>query len=46
MKVGRSLEFSRLLSIEMTVLMLNHQTFIDIPYLGQSRPKKISKIYD
>lgn len=44
MKVGHSLGASGLLSIEMAVLMLNHQTFIDIPYLEQSRPKKISKI--
>ena len=32
------------LSVEMAILMLNHQTFIDIPYLEQSHPKKISKI--
>lgn len=43
-KVGHSLGASGLLSIEMAVLMLNHQTFIDIPYLDQSLPKKISKI--
>lgn len=44
LKVGHSLGASGLLSIEMAVLMLNHQTFIDIPYLDQSHPKKISKI--
>lgn len=44
LKVGHSLGASGLLSIEMAVLMLNHQTFIDIPYLEQSSPKKISKI--
>ncbi|MCC1485276.1 beta-ketoacyl synthase N-terminal-like domain-containing protein [Winogradskyella immobilis] len=44
LKVGHSLGASGLLSIEMAVLMLNHQTFIDIPYLEQSHPKKISKI--
>jgi len=43
-KVGHSLGTSGLLSLEMATLMLNHQTFIDIPYLEQSRPKKISKI--
>ncbi|RZN84681.1 MAG: beta-ketoacyl synthase [Winogradskyella sp.] len=44
LKVGHSLGASGLLSIEMAILMLNHQTFIDIPYLEQSHPKKISKI--
>ena len=44
LKAGHSLGASGLLSIEMAVLMLNHQTFIDIPYLEQSPPKKISKI--
>ena len=43
-QVGHSLGASGLLSIEMAILMLNHQTFIDIPYLEQSHPKKISKI--
>ena len=33
-----------MLSIEMAILMLNHQNFIDIPYLEQSHPEKISKI--
>jgi len=44
MKIGHSLGTSGLLSIEMAILMLNHQIFIDIPYLEQSHPKKISKI--
>ena len=44
LKVGHSLGTSGLLSIEMAILMLNHQTFIDIPCLEQSSPKKISKI--
>ena len=44
LKVGHSLGASGLLSVEMAILMLNHQTFIDIPYLEQSQPKKISKI--
>jgi len=44
LKVGHSLGTSGLLSIEMAVFMLNHQTFIDIPYLDQSLPKSISKI--
>jgi len=43
-QVGHSLGSSGLLSIEMAILMLNHQKFIDIPYLEQSHPKKISKI--
>lgn len=43
-QVGHSLGASGLLSIEMAILMLNHQKFIDIPYLDQSVPKKISKI--
>ncbi|WP_299112494.1 beta-ketoacyl synthase N-terminal-like domain-containing protein [uncultured Winogradskyella sp.] len=43
-QVGHSLGASGLLSVEMAILMLNHQTFIDIPYLEQSHPKKISKI--
>ncbi|RNC88371.1 MAG: beta-ketoacyl synthase [Winogradskyella sp.] len=43
-QVGHSLGASGMLSIEMAILMLNHQKFIDIPYLEQSRPKKISKI--
>ncbi|WP_296384108.1 beta-ketoacyl synthase N-terminal-like domain-containing protein [Winogradskyella sp.] len=43
-QVGHSLGASGLLSIEMAILMLNHQTFIDIPYLEQSHPKKISRI--
>lgn len=43
-QVGHSLGASGLLSIEMAILMLNHQTFIDSPYLEQSQPKKISKI--
>lgn len=44
LQVGHSLGASGMLSIEMAVLMLNHQKFIDIPYLEQSHPEKISKI--
>ncbi len=44
LQVGHSLGASGMLSIEMAILMLNHQKFIDIPYLEQSHPKKISKI--
>ena len=44
MQVGHSLGASGILSIEMAILMLNHQKFIDIPYLEQSHPKQISKI--
>ncbi|WP_299365997.1 beta-ketoacyl synthase N-terminal-like domain-containing protein [Winogradskyella sp.] len=43
-QVGHSLGASGMLSIEMAILMLNHQEFIDIPYLDQPTPKKISKI--
>ncbi|MBO6881911.1 beta-ketoacyl synthase N-terminal-like domain-containing protein [Winogradskyella sp.] len=43
-QVGHSLGASGMLSIEMAILMLNHQKFIDIPYLEQSHPTKISKI--
>ncbi|WP_111682440.1 beta-ketoacyl synthase N-terminal-like domain-containing protein [Winogradskyella tangerina] len=43
-QVGHSLGASGMLSLEMAVLMLNHQMFIDIPYLDQPIPKKISKI--
>lgn len=43
-QVGHSLGASGMLSIEMAILMLNHQKFIDIPYLEQSHPIKISKI--
>jgi 3-oxoacyl-(acyl-carrier-protein) synthase len=43
-QIGHSLGASGLLSVEMAIFMLNHQTFIDIPYLDQSHPKKISKI--
>ena len=44
LQVGHSLGASGMLSIEMAILMLNHQKFIDIPYLEQSHPEKISKI--
>ena len=43
-KVGHTLGASGMLSIEMAILMINHQQFIDIPYLNQSIPKQISKI--
>ena len=42
--VGHSLGASGMLSLEMAILMLNHHMFIDIPYLDQPIPKKISKI--
>jgi len=44
LKIGHSLGASGMLSIEMAILMLNHQKFIDIPYLEQSHPEKVSKI--
>lgn len=43
-KVGHSLGTSGLLSVEMALLMLNHQKFLDNPFMEQSAPKKISKI--
>ncbi|MFP4844759.1 beta-ketoacyl synthase N-terminal-like domain-containing protein [Winogradskyella sp. PE311] len=43
-QIGHSLGASGLLSVEMAIFMLNRQIFIDIPYLDQSYPKKISKI--
>ena len=44
MQIGHSLGASGMLSLEMAILMLKHQKFIDIPYLEQPTPKKISKI--
>ncbi len=44
LKVGHSLGASGLLSIEMAVLMLNHQEFLNVPFLEQKPPNQISKI--
>ena len=43
-KVGHSLGASGLLSIEMALLMLEHQEFIETPFLKQKPPSKLSKI--
>ena len=44
-KIGHSLGASGLLSIEMAILMLQHQKFIHVPYLEQNKsPKKIENI--
>ena len=43
-KVGHSLGASGLLSIEMALLMLEHQEFIEVPFLEQEPPSKLSKI--
>ena len=43
-KVGHSLGASGLLSIEMALLMLEHQEFLEVPFLDQKPPSKLSKI--
>ena len=43
-KIGHSLGASGLLSIEMAILMLQHQHFISIPYLETEPPKQINYI--
>ncbi len=44
-KLGHTLATSGMLSIELAVLMLKHQHFIEVPYLkNQKKPKKINKI--
>ena len=43
-QVGHSLGASGLLSIEMALLMLEHQEFLDVPFLEQKPPSKLSKI--
>ncbi|WP_179344065.1 beta-ketoacyl synthase N-terminal-like domain-containing protein [Winogradskyella ursingii] len=44
LQVGHSLGASGMLSVEMAILMLNHQEFLDVPFLEQQTPDKISKI--
>jgi len=43
-KVGHTLGTSGMLSIEMAILMLNHQKFLNVPFLEQTQPQKLSKI--
>ncbi|MEM9679152.1 MAG: beta-ketoacyl synthase N-terminal-like domain-containing protein [Bacteroidota bacterium] len=43
-KVGHSLGASGVLSIEMAILMLQHQEILSVPFMEQPLPKKISKI--
>ncbi|MGV6831962.1 MAG: beta-ketoacyl synthase N-terminal-like domain-containing protein [bacterium] len=43
-KIGHSLGASGILSLEMALLMLNHQKFINTPFLNQAEPNQISKI--
>jgi len=44
-KIGHTFGASGALSVELAVLMLQHQKFIDIPFLkNQKQPKKIKKI--
>ncbi|MCW5514960.1 beta-ketoacyl synthase N-terminal-like domain-containing protein [Muriicola sp. Z0-33] len=44
-KIGHTFGASGMLSIEMAILMLQHQKFIGVPYLKNSiRPKKIDRI--
>jgi len=43
-KLGHTLGASGILSVELAVLMLQHQTFISIPYLETKQPKKLQHI--
>ncbi|WP_452597602.1 beta-ketoacyl synthase N-terminal-like domain-containing protein [Pontimicrobium sp. MEBiC01747] len=43
-KLGHTLGASGMLSIELAVLMLQHQTFISTPYLETESPKKLQHI--
>ena len=43
-KVGHSLGASGILSIEMAILMLQHQEIFTVPFLEQTPPKRILKI--
>lgn len=43
-KIGHSLGASGLLSIEMALLMLQHQKCIAVPYLASEKPEKINRI--
>ena len=43
-KVGHSLGASGLLNIEMAILMLQHQTFIPVPFIKNELPNRIQNI--
>jgi 3-oxoacyl-(acyl-carrier-protein) synthase len=43
-KLGHTLGASGMLSIEMAVLMLKHQEFVQIPWMNQSSPSRIQNI--
>ena len=43
-KLGHTLGSSGMLSIEMAILMLQHQQFIPVPFINEESPKHIKKI--
>ena len=43
-KLGHTLGASGMLSVEMAVLMLQHQTFVSTPYLEEKQPEKLQNI--
>ena len=43
-KIGHSFGASGMLSVEMAILMLQHQEFIPVPFLNEKAPKRIKNI--
>lgn len=43
-KIGHSLGASGLLNIEMAILMLKHQQFINVPFIEEQTPKRIKNV--
>ncbi|MCH7523608.1 MAG: beta-ketoacyl synthase, partial [Bacteroidetes bacterium] len=43
-KLGHTLGSSGMLSIEMAVLMIQHQKFIEVPFINNKAPKQIKKV--
>jgi len=43
-KLGHTLGSSGMLSIEMAVLMIQHQKFIEVPFINNTPPKQIKKV--
>jgi 3-oxoacyl-(acyl-carrier-protein) synthase len=43
-KVGHTFGASGMLSIEMAILMIQHQTFIGVPFVNESKPAKIMNV--
>lgn len=43
-KLGHTLGSSGMLSIEMAVLMIQHQKFIEVPFINNTAPKQIKKV--